>query len=231
VSVAVLIGIPASLRARIERHLARRVELRVIPMKQDGGFRLESPPNHAARILEQYADGAGAYEDVTMIVLRYAHIPEEVSAMARVLAEVGANLIEPEPASTSGPCTWPARTPRLDKEFQDALCVAVCALLDQKFPVQVDEDHDRVVACEMIRALAVHSKMGENNHSHEDDLWRACGRNLGPGERERIVRWLMADGILSRKKNKSKGGTGWVYWIADVEKSSAICPDLAPYFR
>ena len=87
-------------------------------------------------------------------------------------------------------------------------------------------DPDAEVMFEMLRALATHHKMGENNHSHEDDLWRSCGRGLQPNEKNRIVRRLIADGILDRKKNDSRGGRGWVYWIADVNRARSRFPAL-----
>ena len=35
--------------------------------------------------------------------------------------------------------------------------------------------------------------------------------------------------FLARKKNKSRGGTGWVYWIEDVGRAFAEFPDLAEF--
>lgn len=39
----------------------------------------------------------------------------------------------------------------------------------------------------------------------------------------------MTAGILGRKKNKSVGGTGWVYWIADVSAACAAYPELTKW--
>jgi hypothetical protein len=73
VGVAILVGIPTVLRARVEEHVGRRVAIRVIPMKKDGGFRLESPPAHSARLLSAYADAAASYTEVVVLLLPYAY--------------------------------------------------------------------------------------------------------------------------------------------------------------
>lgn len=231
-SVAVLVGIPASLRARIERHVGRRVEIRAIAMKQDGGFKLEVPPEHAARLLGAYTDSVESYEHVMVLLLPYTRIPDEVSTLANILVELKATVIRPTPNSgvSGDKSDWPARSPRLDSDFQNALLGAICRLLDRQFPIAVGEEGDKEIACELIRGLAAHSKMGPNNHSHEDDFWKSRGQTLGPGGRDRIVKLLMEAGILDRKKNQSMGGTGWVYWIADVQGAKTFCPDLEPYF-
>jgi hypothetical protein len=117
----------------------------------------------------------------------------------------------------------------MDSEFQNSLIEQICACLDDFAPEPEGEDEDDALKFEILRGLATHSKMGENNHSHEDDLWKQRGRGIGPRGRERIVKDLMGRGILDRKKNKSKGGTGWVYWIADVRVACAVYPELARY--
>ncbi len=231
-SVAIFVGIPHPLRPLVERHVGRRILVRVIPMKRDGGFKLESPPPHAATLLEVYADTQASYSDVLVVLLPYAQIPKEVTDSADILEQLGARVIRPTPGSANahGPCKWPPRAPRLDKEFQDSLFDAIRNILDSEYPEEAEVDGDIDIACDMIRGLAVHSKMGPNNHSHEDDLWKGCGQNLPPGEKSRIVKWLTGEGILDCKKNKSMGGTGWVYWIADVEKAKTMFPGLIPYF-
>ncbi|OFV98862.1 MAG: hypothetical protein A3F68_00880 [Acidobacteria bacterium RIFCSPLOWO2_12_FULL_54_10] len=201
-------------------------------MKQDGGFLLESPPQHAATLLDQYAEAAPSYGDVVVLLLPYARIPAEVSGLADIQADLGARVFKPQPNSCIQGCVakLPARSPRLDVKFREEMLRAILELIDREFP-EPDADEDRQIACDIIRGLAVHSKMGPQNHSHEDDLWKACQVNLKPGGREAIIRRLMVKGILDRKKNNSAGGTGWVYWIAEVKLAKAFCPDLAPYFE
>jgi len=226
--IAVLVGIPEAIRARVEQRFKGRVMICTIPIKRDGGFILEPPPSHAARLVEQYADSAPAYERVLVLLLPYARIPVEVAGVATALEELSATVIRPAPDVPP----WPPRPRQMDKPFQDHLQGAICMAIDAVFPdSSVKDFDDQDVACELLRGLASHSKMGPNNHSHENDLWKARGQHLGPGGREKIVQQLFGAGILGRKKNMSAGGTGWVYWIADTQKAEALCPALAPYFK
>jgi hypothetical protein len=40
------------------------------------------------------------------------------------------------------------------------------------------------------------------------------------------VNTLLREGILDRKQNRSAGGRGWVYWVADAKKAIERYPDL-----
>jgi len=108
---------------------------------------------------------------------------------------------------------------------------AVIKAIDTAFPEPKAEDPDEEIAFELLRGLASHSKMGPNNHSHEDDLWKSRGKKLGPAGRRRIIAGLLTSKILGRKKNDSAGGKGWVYWIDDVAKAKEIYPGLVKYLE
>ena len=82
---------------------------------------------------------------------------------------------------------------------------------------------------ELLRGLVTHAKLGPNNHSSEDDLWKSRGQELAPGDRKRIIKNLLKEGILNRKRNDSLGGKGWVYWVGDVPKAYAVYPELDPW--
>lgn len=225
--VAVVIGLPAGIRGLLEARFKGHVVVRTILLRQAGGFGLEPPPHVAASLLEKFADEASDYTRVLVIVLPYSSLPDHVAKSATLLGDLGATVLYPRPASEG----WPARPPRLDKDFQDALLRAVERCIDARFPEPKSKDSDAEIAFQLLRGLASHSKMGPNNHSGEDDLWKSRGKDLGPGERRRIVGRLLDEGLLGRKKNDSAGGKGWVYWIGDVAKARKQFPGLAAYFE
>jgi hypothetical protein len=223
----VIVGLLAVVRPLVEKALGERATLKSILMKKDGGAVLEPPPKVAASTLERYVEELSTYANVTIVLLPYAKIPQEVRDSAKALEELGARVLRPTPNSAP----WPARPPKFDQTFQQQLAKAIITIAEVAIPGErtlssAEED----VAYELIRGLVSHRKMGENNHSSEDDLWKSRGNNLEPGARDRIEKSLLVAGILGRKKNKSIGGTGWVYWVADVPAARTRFPALEPYF-
>ena len=180
-------------------------------------------------MLDQYANAAPSFDQLLVVLLPYTSgpLPREVVDLAQTLAELDALVIRPQP----GALPWPNRAPRMDQAFLTGLRIALCECIEAKFPAPLPDAANVEIACDLLRGLASHTKMGPNNHSHEDDMWKARGGQLGPGGRDHIVHWLLREGIIARKKNNSAGGTGWVYWIADVVKAERLCPKLAPYFQ
>lgn len=197
-------------------------------MRRDGGFRLESPPNVAADQLTTYAEEAG-YADAHVIVLTpYVSIPKEVYDVVDVLEELGSTITRAKAAIGEWP---PKPAPRMDEKFLNSLFQAICDDLDRRFPAPADIDPHREVQLEILRGLVSHSKMGPNNHSHEDDLWKARGRDLRPGEKRDIVNALTNLRILGSKKNDSMGGKGTVYWVDNVATARQLFPELNGYFN
>ncbi len=227
--VAVVIGLPDGVRARLEQQFRGRVIIRTISLKQDGGFQLKPPALVAVRLIEKFADevssSENSYEHLLLVVLPYVSIPGAVSDTVLALANLGASVIEPK----SGNLPWPSRSRRLDQKFQTELLDALIQAIGQVFPEPDKAGFLDQVAFELLRGLATHSKMGPNNHSNEDDLWKSRGRRLGPGGREEVLKPLLTSGLLGRKQNDSIGGKGWVYWIADVAQAKNRYPALAPY--
>ena len=64
---------------------------------------------------------------------------------------------------------WPPkpRRGRLEQEFLDPLFLALTRELAPPLG-----DGENEVATEILRGLFAHRKLGRNNHSHEDDLWK-----------------------------------------------------------
>ena len=225
---AIIVGLPASLRPLVEGRFRNHVHIDSILLRQDGSFRLHPPPGHAAQMISEFADQAATYSQVLILVLPYAarQTSSEVTEIVQTLVDLQARLVEPRP----GDNPWPSRSPRLDQPFLDNLFNAICLCIEEIYPKPPQSDGDLEISFEILRGLASHSKMGPNNHSHEDDVWKSRGKDLAPGGKDRILRTLLNTGILKRKKNDSAGGTGWVYWIADVQKARETFPDLDPYF-
>lgn len=222
--VAVLIGLPEAVRTRIQAKYTGIIDVRPIPLARAGGYRLDMPHPQAKELVERFAWNAGDLSQAVLILLPYharAHLVEEA---VNALEQAGCRIYRAPPDGG-----WPKHHGAMDNEFQNSLIQEICRCLDDFAPEPEGEDEDEVVKFEILRGLATHSKMGENNHSHEDDLWKQRGRGLGPRGRERIVKDLKDRGILGRKKNKSKGGTGWVYWIADVRAACDAYPGLEQY--
>jgi hypothetical protein len=224
VKVAVIIGLPEAIRGRIQAKFKGVVDIRPIPLARDGGYRLSVPHPNAKDLVEQFARAAGDFNMVALIPLPYHGKVNLVADALSVLEQAGSRLYSAPPGGA-----WPKLHGAMDNEFQNSLIDQICKCLDDFAPEPEGEDEDEVVKFEILRGLATHSKMGENNHSHEDDLWKQRGKGLGSRGRERIVKNLKDRGILGCKKNKSKGGTGWVYWIADVQKACVAYPELSRY--
>lgn len=234
IAVAIVVGLPPPVRQLLERNVAPHIVVRPIPLKQDGGFKLQPDPGTAAAMIERFADEAlvgdrPTYDRALIVLLPYisGQLPEKVTECVESLESLGARVCRPQ----SGTSLWPPRSPRLDSRFQSELTRALATLVNTTFPEALLANEHREVCKELLRGLATHSKMGPNNHSHEDDLWKSRGQDLGPGEREVIVSRLVREGFLARKKNRSVGGTGWVYWIADVQLVRTQYPELEPYLQ
>ena len=225
--VLILVGLPVRVKAVVEADLRSRATVRSVTMKQDGGYLLSAPGREAARLVVQFADEAAAYEQVAIVTLPYTRLPQEVQDAVQTLASLGAALREPR--SNSG--AWPSQPDRMDETFFSQLRAAIRAEVDALLPAAPPAaGEDREIIVDILRGLISHSKMGPNNHSSEDDLWKSRGAHLRPGGRSQIMHRLRAEGILGRKKNASVGGTGWVYWIADVAKVRTKYPELQGYF-
>jgi hypothetical protein len=181
-------------------------------------------------MIEDFANNdVPVFERALILVLPYTTppTPTEVVDAIDLVVSLGAKVYRAQ----SGSPPWPARPPQMDNKFQNELATAIAALIDSIFPEEALSDEHREVCSELLRGLASHTKMGENNHSHEDDLWKTRGQGLGSSERKMIVERLLKAGILGRKKNNSMGGTGWVYWISDVQIVRRDYPELEPYFQ
>lgn len=225
VRVAIVVGLPANVVVRLQARFRDSVLIKSVLLSRKGGFGLETDPVVAAHMVEQFADLATTYEQAAVISLPYHATVGMVDESVAVLHGLGARVYTAPPDDAP----WPKVRSKfgMDAMFQDALVQRITACVDDCFPpepIPVDEIDE--VKFELLRGLASHDKMGPNNHSHEDDLWKSRAQGWGSREREAIVRELMAAGLLDRKKNKSAGGKGWVYWIADVKLACATYPKL-----
>jgi hypothetical protein len=224
--MVVIIGLPENIRGRIQAKFKGSIEIRLVPYARDGGHRLDREPLAAKHLIESYADEAIGFEHVVLVVLPYHRKVELVEEVLSVLAELGSKVCRQ-------PLTQPswAKVPKegMNNTFQQELLGQLCECIDHYFPEETGDEEIEEIKFEILRGLATHNKMGENNHSHEDDLWKARAQGMGPRGRERIIRDLMNLGILHRKKNSSAGGKGWVYWIDDVPKACQTYPDLNQY--
>src|SRR5262249_13852548 len=128
--VAIVIGLPESVRTRLEMRFTGRLTIRVVPLKRDGGYLLEMPPRQASRLIEQFADEVHDYEMLTLVALPYARIPTEVSETLDALRDLGATVIRP-PSNREG---WPAHPKNLDNAFQKQLIEALSSLLETRVP-------------------------------------------------------------------------------------------------
>lgn len=229
---AILVGVPdvGRLPRRIESHTGDRITIHCCPARVGRGCELDSA-KQTLSILNGH-DHPVVGDKVVVLVLPYAFVPGAVQEKLSALAASGIIVKRPAPNSDdeTGAFRWPSRPKSYDQTFQEALLGAICKFLDYHFPPNDTEaDLDHRVAYRILKALVTHNKMGRNNHSHEDDLWKSAQDELQPADRKRILRNLLDKNILCRKKNASMGGTGWVYWIEDVQGARALCPGLAPY--
>jgi hypothetical protein len=223
--VAIVVGLPASVLKRVEARFRDTVRIKAVQLIQRGEYQLESNPILASHMVEQFADFATTYERVGIVVLPYHRAVEMVNEKVALLEELGVRVYRTPP----GELPWPALYAKhgMDPTFEQALLERVSACIDACFPpapIPVDEADQ--VKFELLRGLASHNKMGPNNHSHEDDLWKSRAQGWGSREREAIIKDLMAAKLLNRKKNKSAGGKGWVYWIEDVQLACTTYPKL-----
>jgi|GEM_PF-5733291 len=141
---AILVGVPSSIVPRIRKHVGLRVAIHALPMIQKGGFRLEAPPQEAARQITDHADrnSASSYEKVLVLLLPYAKPPKEVSDTANVLHELGA-IVEKaslDPNVKAEP-KWPSLAKGIDRYFEEKLVTALCEFLDKHFPPPAGSDN------------------------------------------------------------------------------------------
>jgi hypothetical protein len=204
----IVIGLLPPVRSRLERKV-RHVRLRSIPTKRDGSLVLDPPPDISVKMLEEFADEAKGYQRLLIVEVVYGKVWDRVRETTVILEELGATVVR----ATPGKAGWPARPKFFDNDFQNLLSLAIAEHIHRVFPSVTCEsegtEEREGVSLELLRGLVSHTKMGPNNHSHEDDLWKER-KGLKPGERRRIVSSLLEAGILSRKKNDSAGGKGWV---------------------
>lgn len=218
VKVVILVGAIKPVLLRVQRHFGREPVIRSIPMVKNGRD-LPKPPAVARSMLEQFAKETSKYEDVIIMIMPYCRMHKEVHDSVNTLEDLGARVTRMK----QGMDGCPKLAGRMDAAFQEAL---VAAIVERLTPFCVYRAEERSVIYELLRGLVSHDKMGPNNHSHENDLWKNRGADLQPGQRREIVKRLMEKGILDRKKNKSRSGTGWVYWIADPGRVFAEFPSL-----
>ena len=191
-------------------------------------YRLTHPPGLSTTILEGYADEATSYGDVIILVMPFFRRPRALRDSVTALSELGAHVVMMKPG-TDG---CPALRKRMDAEFQKRWADAIVYCIHRACPPRMapsnlfSDSTEYQVAFDLLRGLASHDRMGPNNHSHEDDMWKNRGIGLQSNARHGIEKRLMMEGILGRKKNKSRGGTGWVYWIADVNRTVKEFPAL-----
>ena len=239
-----VIGYPPSRRRILERHVGSRATVAGLWLsEQIRPLRLQLKPAIARLVLEQKAEEATDYDNLAVVILPYCTIPGEVIESVDLLEEFGSKVFKPEKSSHG----WPAQPKKgkFDRNFGGQLDAKLFELLDEILPevaklpegeakaaVDVRDDDSELIkiAEELVRGLARHSKMGPNNHSSEEDMLKGRGQQLGPGGKKTVIKLLLTSGIVCRKENASIGGTGWVYWICDVEKAKATYPDLASYF-
>ncbi len=225
VRVAIVVGLPASVLQRVQARFQETVMIKVVLLTRRGEYQLQNEAVLAAHMVEQFAETATGFEQVAIIVLPYHRTVDLVDDNVAVLEELGARVYRTPP----GELSWPTVHAKygMDAKFEQDLFERISACIDASFPPEpIPVDEVAEVKYELLRGLASHNKMGPNNHSHEDDLWKARAQGWGSREREDMVRELMAAGLLGRKKNKSAGGKGWVYWIADVQLACETYPKL-----
>lgn len=225
VRVAIVIGLPANVLQRVQARFRESVFIKGISLTQCGEYQLQPKAVLAAHMVKQFADLATSFEQVAIIVLPYHRAVGMVNDNVAVLEELGAHAYRKPPGEVS----WPKVHGKygMDAKFEQDLLERVSACIDACFPLEpITMDEVDELKFELLRGLASHDKMGSKNHSHEDDLWKSRGQGWGSRERGKIIKDMMAAGLLGRKKNKSAGGKGWVYWIADVQLACTKYPKL-----
>jgi len=167
------------------------------------------------------------FERALILVLPYTtHRPRlKLSMPLTSWCHLAPRSIAPNPGRLHG-----RPVPTDGQQVSNELATAIAALIDSIFPEEALSDEHREVCSELLRGLASHTKMGENNHSHEDDLWKTRGQGLGSSERKMIVERLLKAGILGRKKNNSMGGTGWFIGSATCKSFVGTIPSLNRIF-
>ncbi len=218
--VAIIIGVTERQRVWVRSRVGDAVHVECIRRHESVAV-LEPEPRIAAEMLWQFAGSAEDVADVLVVVLPYVRIPRVVVDALAQLEELGVRIERPEPGAKG----WPPAPKKKLGELSPALENRLVALLNPPA-----EDPDHAVALSVLRGLVSHHKLGPNNHSSADDLWKGRADALGPGGKKRLLHKLLSSGILGEKPNMSKGGTGPVYWIDDVPAAVREFPELAAQF-
>ena len=102
--------------------------------------------------------------------------------------------------------------------------------IESAFPAPPQDDQDTIIACELLRGLAAHNKMGRNNHSYEDDMWKARGNALVRAGATELHRGAQGGDIGTKEEQLSRWN--WLgFWIGNVAKTKELCPELGAYFK
>lgn len=126
-----MIGLPATVRLRVEAEAVRRdLEVSNIAagVGNAGTFKLLPHANQAIYRLQEYVKGeADNYEGCFILVLPYAPLPTDLIEELAVLREFDARVISPTPGESRWPSKSSAR--RRDQAFWDTLYEAIIAEL------------------------------------------------------------------------------------------------------
>jgi hypothetical protein len=218
-SFDIFVGVPEPVGRRIIHHFRGRGVVRVVQL---GG--------PAAVHLRRFIDEA-KYSGVTarLWITPYEPLSAE---MARALAEArscGFAVVELAPSTPGLPAT--SRKLQWNKTNQDALERVLIQVANEAGAGEEADaaSSERDPTARMLKLLHSHNKLGQNNHSAESELFK--GENMSSSEKRQIIRDLEVQGILASKPNKSRGGTGNVYWIADLALATTEYPEFGEYVR
>lgn len=235
--VAVVLGVPESFRHRLEKHLGERIRLCLAPPRrlEHASWVLKTPTDEVVRWITTAEQTIAAPENLLLLIPTYLRLPPEIAAEAQRVRARGTRIVQGTAADGAG-MPWPrlAKGGVMNQQFLDELYAAVVAHIAAWEPTPdgavntTGRTQDIIFG--VLCGLISHHKMGQNNHSHEDDVLRGMGNTLSSGRRKKILQKLVRERLLGCKPNSSAGGTGDVYWLADVPAAVARHPELAARF-
>ena len=159
-----IIGLPRKVRQRVEIAATRngvRITSILAGLRSDRTFQLLPHPSQAVHTVRSYIDKFDDLSDVSILVLPYAPIPDDLKNELDALNALGGNLRSPVPGAND----WPAFRKRkkrdsdhiFDRELYERITSIVCSRQAAELPSvyfgRLQTDHSRLLIADGVLGL------------------------------------------------------------------------------
>ncbi len=174
-----IIGLPQKVRQRVENSATRngvRITSILAGLRSDRTFQLLPHPSQAVHTVRNHIDKINDFSDVSIVVLPYAPIPDDLKTELDAIDELGGNLRRPVPGTDD----WPAFRRRkkgdsdhiFDRKLCDRIAALVCSQQVTELPSayfeRLQTDHPRFLVADGVMELC------DSVAPHRYEFMRVC---------------------------------------------------------